>query len=713
MNLMDMLGQDAHNGNGLPPQGYINGAYFGVPPNPQAYQIDRTPGRHRLLNTHTNELAVFHLPTVLSPVQQEMSEAVVQIFKSNIVAELGSSQLRTSINNLLSSDSNGAAELENASAKLASFIYSQLLTICMHPSLVIDHFISKGLLLLSTKERLSILSGKTMLFNKLTDLLCAHYELSQPAADYHMLVVANSSKELELIEGLVVGKNLVYRNLSNGKRLYEETEKASQIHEEESVDEEQLQSFRKRARKSLQNAKNLSSSLNLHLITSSHLTQSFSLAVKFNLIFSFDAGLDTLSGAVEVLRMQAASDFENWGMEPSRVPVLIPIPLYLVEHLALIYPAPDVQIGQLAKSADQARKTQIVQSFVVNRHKIHDLMAIDFFVKSYGKGFEKLRPWLFDWKANGSPACLNLLSEYSAEVARLWSNDEFKDSLSANLLDDDPTAYSVEQLPGYSVGIDPAFSNSLDFHNFKLHLARFLHGRLARMETIMDSAYSKVLPQAREFEARRQVEIDEDEDKVGAMYRALRKLNEDAAQFDRKLNRVEGENQKLHDLVNGVEEVSEYMWKVAKDENIEGLENMLQEQTAAKTALEQEAASLKVEVEKLKTESEAVRAEYQAKSTEAVQQTEKLAVIKAKHIGILRKIEGPGSQLLPSLARKDELALYELKLARLDQENKFIADLFATRFDKLLKERQILSDSTSSGSSSRPTNRVSRASTPF
>lgn len=56
---------------------------------------------------------------------------------------------------------------------------------------------------------------------------------------------------------------------------------------------------------------------------------------------------------------------------------------------------------------------------------------------------------------------------------------------------------------------------------------------------------------------------------------------------------------------------------------------------------------------------------------------------------------------------------YELRANKLRKENAFLKLLFLSYLDKMVKERNATVDNTGSGLSSRPSNRVSRGSTPF
>jgi hypothetical protein len=131
------------------------------------------------------EQRIYYLPTILTRIQKELLEVMIQIFSTDLLNEIHSKNQRGSINSLLD---NASSPILNSYDKL-NLLFDQLMIIDKHPSLLVDHFIPKKLLLLETNEKLSTLSGKFLLFNKLVDTF-----IEEAKVPFHLLVVAPSIK---------------------------------------------------------------------------------------------------------------------------------------------------------------------------------------------------------------------------------------------------------------------------------------------------------------------------------------------------------------------------------------------------------------------------------------------------------------------------------------------------------------------------------------
>lgn len=311
------------------------------------------------------EQRLFYLPTLLCPIQKELSALLVLIFTNKLLEERRAQRLRTSINVLLESsdDLNSQAVFE-----VVTLIFEQLRVISRHPALLVDHFIPKKFLLLQTNERMVNLSGNFQLFNRLVDAVVTKKE------PFVLLVVAADIKEIELVEGLIIGKNLSYRNMCSSK-LYEDDRVCD-------------------------------SHVVINLVTTHHLYNNYVAlqnrtgSPSYSAVFSFDTGLDLSAPSTELL-MQANP----------KMPVLVPIALDSIEHLILKNPNRHTTFYALndVSSPDFKWKLQC----------IHDVIMIDtphtsptFFLDTYGRNMHKLETWLRT--GDGSQWAADLLSMFPA-----------------------------------------------------------------------------------------------------------------------------------------------------------------------------------------------------------------------------------------------------------------------------------------------------------
>lgn len=696
MNLMDMLSASAENST-------VTSEFSA----PLSQHQDQAP----LPNN------VYYFPTRFTKLQNDMSEAIVQIFAKSVTRQLVAKGQRASINSLLDLQDavNGQSNAMD-DGEVNALFFDQLRRVSRHPSLVVDHFIPKKLLLSEIKDRLLHMLGKLELFNRVVDLILRKYEF--PAAnlgDYNLLVVAESVKELEWIEGLVIGKKLHYHNLS-ARKLYEEDKASPKFVKEESVDDDQLShEFKKRrrhfmARRQKQNA--YSPKFTLHLVTSRQLYLTYSTSTPFDMIFSFDAELDTESASIELLRSNNRVNNRSLRGIFVKTPIIVPISLFSIEHLILLIPRPKNSLG--ASESENQWKLRIVHAFIANRHRLFERSDVNFYLDTFGRDCEYLLEWLFSWDRVLLPAKLKQLQAYSGEVAVSCSDEKLEKRLSVNFLEELGKTFS-KAANGWESKSQAILSEDspLTYELFKKKLAEVLNGRIAQAETLRKEGNASILPEFREKEAKRQEELDRDEELIGEQYRKLRKLNETANVVDRKFNRSETEHARVSNNNTELTEMAAHLKDVIENKSSEEIEKLLEEQKELMAQLEGEKLKLDNEYTTLVDDTEKLRTEYQSQSASAVQASMELSTAKETEAKLEAKLSRPGMRVLPKLARTEEQQIYDTEKNRLLTENNFIRLFFTKKIDQLVKERTAILDTTSTGLSSRPSNRISRASTPF
>lgn len=650
---------------------------------------------------------VVFVPTTLTPLQRDISEALVQMFAPVLKP---ARPPRTAISRLLADSPD---ESTPEWAQPVEILYGELSAVCKHALLVVDHFVPRKLLLLEVGERLLQMSGKLAAFNRLIDHLVEHYE-RQPSTevhhDYTILVIAQTVKELEWIEGVIVGKKLRYTNAS-GRRLFDAPEHV----QPESVEDEMPNGRHRRARQ--QRAKGPRREVVVHLVTTRQAVLVAAGAVPLDMVFSFDASLDPGAPELEAVRVRAR--------DHGRTPVVVPVPLFSVEHIEQQLPRPTGGRDELA-----AWKLAVVRVFAANRFRLFER----------GESFDLMHlavaRWALDWQKAPVPVeallqkykiatthsdkqmAERLREDHLAPLVHLFGDWEgakrqiggafVKDNVNDTTSVNDPAAESL--LPMGRMVDDGQVPT--DYHQCKRALALFLRNRMEQVTLLLDTGLTSVLPAFREAESARQVEIDADESRVADNFRKLRKLNEDATSVERKLARAESDHSRV--AASEAESRNMLIHLEAVVRGDEGdMELLVAEQAKVMADLEAECVRLATEHSALESEAEELRRQYQTSSAEAVRATGDLSNAKACQTQLEKKLHGPGMAVLPQLARKDELAAIEGRMLRLSSENHFLSQLLARRLEKVVKDRTTVLESTSSGSSSRPTNRISRASTPM
>lgn len=650
--------------------------------------------------------SVHYLPCIMSALQKDMVEAVVQIFAGLLETHMVMQKQRTTISRLVESAATDKSPLHLDNETL--LMYNLLQTISLHPSLLVDHFISKGLLLLSPKDKLLELSGKMLLFTELIDVLTVKQDDGTFAGDYNLLVVARSVKELDLIEGLIVGKKLYYHTLSRSKLFEENVPRGCK---EATTDGSPGPDTWNRHHRRCNNAKPVPEpQLLLHLITSDQLYTSYSADHTSELIFSFDPTLDLTSPGLELVRRHNRTSVAS-AMAHRETPVLIPIQVFSIEHIAriLCHPRP-----LLVNSHDEpAWRLKVLKAFIVNRSHLFIPRAGDASAPSHSRLFQDLGKWLVDWDTTRPPACLDALKSYSDMLVLDIDDDMVISSLKQNHLTAlGATFMPVSEKKSHCIFLKSTNEDSIDYSTLKRSLSHFLYERADEVESLTEDGLKCILPELRKSEAARQVEIDSYEDQVGENYRKLRKFNDSLLAVDKKLNRAETENQTLLAQVGETEGLLKQVEDVKANKTEAEIMALTEEQTALVEELEAEKKRLQEEYSAISDESERLREEYQVQSTEAVKMSAKVAAAVEKQQKLEHKLSGPGMSLLPALVQKYEMALQDSKILRVRAESDFISLLFRVHFDRLVKERT-LSMEHSASLSGRANNRSSRSSIPF
>lgn len=692
MNLMDLLSAEQNNAP----------ATIGVP----FYDSLRQPEEPQ-----EQDNSVYYLPCKMSELQRDMTEAVVQIFVDLLESLIVMQKLRTSINTLVEDSSLSKDQLQ-LNFEL-SLMYDLLQTISLHPSLLVDHFISKGLLLLSPKDRLLDLSGKMRLFNELIDVLSAKQELGVLATDYNMLVVTRSGKELDLIEGLIVGKKIHYHSTSRGK-LYEEKQPPAKYRKEAfAEDSPSSESWRRRHHRRTSAKPSAASKVVLHLITSDQVYKSYSSTSTLDLIFSFDPDLDVSSPGLDLLRRNNRSSLGPMSLAQRETPVLIPVQIFSVEHINRVVTN---LASSFSNSHDQAsRRLKVLKTFIINRSGLFIEKDQNELVPNYSKVFERLSQWLVSWNKVNMPTNLSTLEKFTEMINLDIDDDTVIGSLKENYL----IAMSAIFLPvsGNQTNgkVNPKLETlqALTYKTLKGRLALRLNERADEIERLIEDGLTRILPDLRKVEASRQAEIDSYEEQIGDNYRKLRKLNESLTTVDKKFNRVETENQNLQAQQSELQGLLNHLNEITSKSTEDEIKKLIVDQSSIVDELMAEKLKLQEGYTALAEAGERSREEYQVKSAEAVKVTNKLAKLKERQKALEYKLQGPGMRQLPALVRKDDVSVQERKLRRVLEETKFLNNLFGSRFDRLVKERNSSMEYGSSLSSGRGNNRGSRASTPF
>ncbi|KAI5961597.1 HDA2 [Candida pseudojiufengensis] len=623
------------------------------------------PGQGKSTTTnYMNDSGVYHIPTKLTRIQITLTETLLHLFSETLINQLKLKKKKTSIDSLLEvsslqntlepssiEHSNNSNDI-NLNYELVNLCFNKLNLISNHPSLLVDHFIPKKLLLSETNEMKISMSGKLELFNKILDSLIDQ----NLTTNYPILIVSKNNKELELIEGMILGKNLSYKNSSTIK-LYKEEENSNTDQKGVFLNLIQTQQL-------YNNYMNISSNFN------------------YKFIFSFDSKLDYTNPSIQMLRSNN-----------NQIPIYIPIPIFSLQHLILKNPEPEYNgyNDSITNNSSFSWKLKILYTLVVNSFQLENKYK-DFYLENYGTNMK-----YFINDCINSPLNLDqLMHKYNDSLIKNYSDEKLLKKLN--------------QI--YNNFIHDKFENSipLNLENYNQQFIELCNLNLISSNEKINNSIKNQLHKKRKLETSKQLHFDDDEKLICESYYKLRKLNNEANLIDNRLNKIESDlekqNEKKIKIDDQLKEIEENLDKI-NDE-------MLNQQTEQITNLKKEIEELSNEYNKLSKDTEDSRINYQNTSSEAVTNQLKLNSKKELLNKLNKKLQSQGLTILPNKIQQNALDQYQYKLNQLLNQNKFLTGFFNDKINKIQQERQIIVDnSISTGSSSRPNNRISRDSTPF
>ena len=707
----------------------------------QAMDEMELDGERNGLETRNNSIevtqpnnGVYNLPTKLSPLQRDLIEMVTHLFLNEISDEIMENKRKTAISNLLEDDSSTTEEKflganETRSKKIALFL-EQLKVISRNPSLVVDHYMTKKLLLLETHETMLSLSGTFQLFSRLIDSLMERTSRKESRTtgdnkSFNILVIAKSVTELAPIESLIIGKEVKYHNLSSEK-LYED-----KLQVETNENAEKSQKFRKNKRKydEMESSSNDSElGLTLYLITSHKLYNNFisysdNLDSKFKSIISFDPDLDTKNPSLEFIREVSALNEKSSlssGKELSlKTPILMLIPIYSIDHIILYLSGTrrtDNSLSEKSKE-DYKWKLQVLKAFTYNRPKLHSSDGLDFYLKIYGKNLYKLSKWISNWGNMDYPfEGDNAMQSFDDELLYSFSDDKLLAELNKNHLLEPRNMHSQN---GNAEALDDKknhyFIEHFNYKAYKAKLGEFVNERITEMESAIISR-SNELEKIRTSESDRQDHIDKAEEIILENYKKLRILNDRALIYERKLERVDSEVLKLQERKQNLSEKVVFLKNALKEPAEEdSFYKTLADQRALIGDLKKEVEATNNGITVLDEEADKWKNNYLNSSGKAATLSSNLSGLQETNRKLTSKLRGPGAASIPSLVRDEILSKCRIKLDRLKRRNAFSNDFYEKKLNENVKERNSIIKSVNELSGNRNNSRITgtRSSTPY
>ena len=139
---------------------------------------------------------IYYLPIDQTLAQKELVELMVQLHRKSILKSLGKLKVEETGSTV---DADGNPYL-NDNVMLETFV-SCVREIDNHPTLLVNHFIPRNLLLLDTKSNIISSSLKYVTLDNILNKLT---ERGKPKT---LIISVSNGKELDLVESILIGKN--------------------------------------------------------------------------------------------------------------------------------------------------------------------------------------------------------------------------------------------------------------------------------------------------------------------------------------------------------------------------------------------------------------------------------------------------------------------------------------------------------------------------
>ncbi|CAI4057128.1 hypothetical protein SUVZ_02G4070 [Saccharomyces uvarum] len=628
---------------------------------------------------NSKKLKVYYLPVRLTQFQKDLSEILISLhaesFKSSLVG-------RSPENSLNRPDGSSAKPETHSYPRLSqrqlTYIFdSNIRAIANHPSLLVDHYMPRQLLRMEPTESLIAGSHKFQVLNHLINSIIFRDRIQTPNKVIKCAIIAHSIKELDLLEGLVLGKNFRIKRLS-GTSLYNEKHKFTTLTTADSTTNKDgtpnslsstssnsnstsytgysKDDYDYSVKRNLKKRK-LNTNDWLFLATTKHLKHDQYLLANYDLdmIISFDPMLEIELPALQLLKNSTNKN--------------IPIIKLLVQN------SPDHYL------LDPEIKSSSTDSVFLDDNNHLD----------NGQEYEEIKSSLLYFLQTRKTKVDNFNVDYAALVKCCLEGGDCNESLpNLNLITLDETSKDFSgsefwqpQLTelNYSTTELPLWDSSLDIKTYQTEL---MHRAVIRLKDIQDEFTngSGLLNANRFNENQRQNKLDDIKNSIGVTFKNKQELEKSINDSEKRYRHALTESIKLDDKVNHLLKNKAELENFIKlcPENISS-EYDLEKESTLVSKLNQYADENILFSDKLKALQEAnaeksnkndeLRSKYQIESSKAAESAQTLKTLKESMGFLKNEVNGPLTKI-PTESAKRELESLKNDLQSLKSRNKFL-----------------------------------------
>ncbi|VEU19994.1 DEKNAAC100212 [Brettanomyces naardenensis] len=678
---------------------------------------------------------IYYLPIDQTLVQKELVELMVKLHRPNILKILGKLKTRQ----ISQPDPAGNPFLDDG-VMLETFV-SNVKQIGNHPTLLVNHYIPKNMLLLDTKENIIDTSLK---YVKLDEILNRLTEKKKPKT---IIISVANGKELDLVESILIGKNgLQYYRFSGASIYYEnhgsfDFSKSAPLSDEEEESQSEKQSSRSKSStpsslsstkgrkrkgrgsyekgsKSGRGGHHGNSRGNAHgpggggsganhsgnddtkqkrgddyiprISKNSPLYQKIQAEkhnMKLSVYLILSNQLKYLTQFEELkgdLIITMDSNLKQVSPRELQVPIL---KLVITNSLEYFDQQLKREVPTLKASPEIYNKfltflTVAYRSTVTTRNNnipvSEDL--IDWMMDVQHKEFPR------DVRIPRFPVASLKIEDLAHQCEQSMEDIRFE------------KPYNLEKYEFYdpSLGVGLKDENThkrqkleelevpalMSYRQYQGFLAEMVYERCKELEHAIERKKEN-LAVIHQDDSKRQYTLETNDATIGKMYEKLRTDTTNNESMGKQLDRLAGDISKLTDIRDDLQKrADEYKVKSGagvKEDDVIQNEQML-------TALRKQLSELQIQVEKDNQNDDSFRRDYQNKSSEAAQLSTELGILD-KRIESLKRESNGLFKLLEEKRVEDEIEDLESRVKNMDKDNSFL-ESYIDHLDSALKERQ-------------------------
>lgn len=619
---------------------------------------------------------VSYLPVNLTSFQRDLVEILISLNAKAFEEELSANASNTS------ADQEDGKSYPQLSTKQMMYMFdNNFRCVANHPCLLVDHYMPRQFLRKQPKENLINTSDKFMRLQKLLSGFIGRDRTQFPQL-LRICLISHSVRELDLLEGLILGQRVRIKRLSgtslyNEHHIYNEKPAASRPGDYESRDatpfnETGANKYTGYSRDdydySLKRRKCEDDKVKddwLFLTTTAHLINDPSLLDDYEIdyILSFDPLLDPSLPAIEKLNIKLNQK--------------VPIIKFLVTD------SPDHYILANASEEEYGNFSDLKKSidhFLCTRHLRHDAAAsVDYY-------------------------------QLVASLLRSEQAEGLLPSIELSTLDNSVTPYEPHLTPLKHFESHLTADKAVyDMKSYQSELANRVMKRYLDLQEESQHML-QVVAEYRLEETKRQNTLDDLKATVATKFKKLQEVEKELNESEKRLERCQTESGKLDEREKFLELDKNELERLSNLTNDNALANVIREYTERNLELQNQLDELEASNEEKGNRNEQLRTEYQQKSSQAAEQAQRLTKLKASLDLLNKDAKGPASSIQADILKDQENRLKE-ELNTLKSKSQFYqayVNKMTARYDLKLIPNGESSQNSSSSLSGRSSGHGSR-----